>query len=94
MNDNYEGFGKFFEENGEYYIGQWSNCLMHGKGTKYYQDGNIKYDGDFVNDNYEGHGKGIWENGEYKLDNGWKVQDMEKEKNIIRMVILNMKVIL
>ena len=67
MNDKYEGNGKGIWENGEYYIGQWKNGLRNGKGTYYYSNGNIKYDGDWINDKYEGNGKEIYENGEYYI---------------------------
>ena len=44
---------------------------MNGKGIKYYKNGNIKYEGDFVNDKYEGNGKYIYEDGEYYIGE-WK----------------------
>ena len=37
------------------------------KGTYYYKNGFIKYEGDFVNDKYEGNGKYIYENDEYYI---------------------------
>ena len=43
-------------EEGEYYIGQFKNGLRNGKGTDYYQNGDILYDGDFVDDKREGNG--------------------------------------
>ena len=52
MNDKYEGNGKYIYENDEYYIGQFLNGLRYGKGTDYYKNGSIKYEGDFVNDEY------------------------------------------
>jgi len=54
-------------ENGEYYIGEWLNNLKHGKGTYYYKNGNIKYEGDFIKNKFEGNGKYIYENGEYYI---------------------------
>ena len=54
-------------ENGEYYIGQFKNNLRNGKGTEYYSNGKIKYEGDFVNDEYEGNGKYIYENDKYRI---------------------------
>ena len=39
---------KYFYEDGEYYVGQFFNGLKHGKGTIYYKDGKIKYEGDFL----------------------------------------------
>lgn len=29
---------------------------MHGRGTLYFKNGNIQYEGDFVNGKYEGYG--------------------------------------
>ena len=56
---------KYVYKNGEYYIGEWLNGLRHGKGTLYYKNGNIKYDGDFIKDKFEGNGKYIYINGTY-----------------------------
>ena len=39
--------------NGDYYIGEMLNNVPHGKGIKYYKNGNIKYDGEFVNGEYQ-----------------------------------------
>ena len=47
------------------------NNLKHGKGTEYYKNGNIKYDGDFVNGKREGNGKYIYESGNYYIGQ-WK----------------------
>ena len=54
-------------ENGEYYIGEFKNGLSNGKGTQYYSNGKIKYEGDFINHKYEGNGKYIYENGKYYI---------------------------
>ena len=54
-------------EDGVFYIGQYKNGLKYGKGTMYYSNGNIMYEGDYVNDEYEGNGKYIWEDGEYYI---------------------------
>ena len=67
VNGKIEGEGKYFSENGEYYIGQWSNGRQHGKGKMYYKNGNIRYEGDFINGKIEGEGKYISENGEYYI---------------------------
>ena len=50
LDDKYEGNGKLFNINGEYYIGQFKNGLKHGKGKEYDKNGNIIYDGEFIND--------------------------------------------
>ena len=38
VNDEKDGIGHFIYEDGEYYIGQWSNNLRNGKGTLYYSN--------------------------------------------------------
>ena len=60
-------YKKKIYDNGEYYIGEMLNDVPHGKGIKYYKNGNIKYDGEFVNGKYEGNGKYIWEDGNYYI---------------------------
>ena len=54
-------------KNGEYYIGEMLQGLKHGKGFEYYNNGNIKYDGNFINDKYEGEGKKVYESGNYYI---------------------------
>ena len=44
-------------QNGEYYIGQWKNGLSQGKGTLYYPNGKIRYEGEWANNKFEGYGK-------------------------------------
>ena len=51
-NDKKEGNGKYIEENGDYYIGQWLNDNKHGKGKEYYKNGEIKHEGQFINGKY------------------------------------------
>ena len=43
------------------------NGLPNGKGIKYYKNGNILYEGDWVNDKAEGNGKYILNNGDYYI---------------------------
>ena len=43
------------------------NDVPHGKGIKYYKNGNIRYDGEIVNGKAEGNGKYIYENGDYYI---------------------------
>ena len=59
INGKREGYGKKYEPNGDYYIGQWKKGLMHGKGTIYNKYGDIEYKGIFVNDIYKGKGYDI-----------------------------------
>ena len=67
----YNGNGKYIYENGEIYIGQWSNGKRHGKGILYYDNGKIAYEGDFVNDFYDGYGTYYYEKGGY-YEGEWK----------------------
>ena len=48
-------------------IGEWKNGLRNGKGTYYYANGKMKYEGDYINDKFEGNGKCIWEDDEYYI---------------------------
>ena len=52
-------------ENGQYYIGDWSNGHKNGSGRIYYKNNTIKYEGNFVHDKFEGEGRFNWDNGEY-----------------------------
>ena len=54
-----------------FYKGEFKNGLRHGKGTEYYPNGNITYQGDYVNDQFEGFGTYIMENGVYYVGE-WK----------------------
>ena len=65
--------GKYTYEDGKYYIGEFKDNIPNGKGKKYYKNGNIQYEGDFINGQFEGNGKYYYENGEYfigKYKNG------------------------
>ena len=63
-NGKYEN-GKYIWDDGKYYLGQFKNNLPHGKGIKYYLNGNILYEGDFINGKFEGYGKYFYDNGDY-----------------------------
>ena len=54
-------------EKTEYYIGKYLNGLRSGKGTLYYGNDHIKYEGDFSNDKFEGNGRYNYEDGEYYI---------------------------
>ena len=58
---------KIILDNGDYFIGELKNNKKNGKGIIYYNNGNIKYEGDFINDNFGGNGKSTFENGEYYI---------------------------
>ena len=45
--DLFDGYGKYIEQNGEYFIGQWSNGMMV-KGTIFSKDNKVLYEGDFI----------------------------------------------
>ena len=61
--------GKYIWEDDKYYIGEFKNKLPHGKGIKYYKNGNIQYEGDFINGKREGNGKYIYDYGDYYIVN-------------------------
>ena len=67
LKKNIETYVKMIHESGNYYIGQWVNGLAHGKGTIYYKNGSILYDGDFVDGKYEGNGRENYENGTHYI---------------------------
>ena len=62
---------KYIWDDDKYYIGEFQNNLPYGKGTKYYSNGNILYEGDFINGKFEGNGKYICEDGDYYIGE-WK----------------------
>ena len=59
--------GKYIWEDGSYYEGELKNNLPNGKGIKYYTNGNILYEGDFINGKFEGKGKYINRKQEYYI---------------------------
>ena len=59
--------GKYIYDDGKYYIGEYKNNIPNGKGIKYYKNGNILYEGNFINGKFEGNGKYIYENGDYYI---------------------------
>ena len=58
---------KYYNTDGQYYVGQWKNDSGNGRGILFYQNGNIKYEGDFVNGNFEGNGKLYGQSGVYYI---------------------------
>ena len=66
-NKKYEGYGKYIYENGNYYIGQFSNSLKHGNGVEYYKNNTVKFDGIYSKDKCNLFGKYIYENGNYYI---------------------------
>ena len=43
MKGKREGYGKYFWNSGEYYIGQWKNNLPNEKGFVFYSNGNVNW---------------------------------------------------
>ena len=56
---------KYIWDDNKYYIGEFRNNLPNGKGIKYYSNGNILYEGNFINGKFEGNGKYYYEDGDY-----------------------------
>jgi len=67
INGKFEGDGKYFYDNDDYFIGQYKNGLRNGKGKGYYADGKIKYEVDCINGQAEGNGKFFYKNGVYYI---------------------------
>ena len=49
INDEFDGYGEYIWENGEYYEGPFKNGLRHGKGKYFYSNGKIKYECKYIN---------------------------------------------
>ena len=58
---------KYIYGDGKYYIGEFKNNIPNGKGIKYYKNGNILYEGDWVDGKPEGNGKFNREDGNYYI---------------------------
>ena len=86
MNNQTEGDVKLTIDNGFIYIGQVLNNTIinnefHGKGTLYYPNNTLKYEGDFINGGFEGNGKHIFPNGNYYI--GQFKGSMQNGKDIL-----------
>jgi|JI6StandDraft_1071083.scaffolds.fasta_scaffold16546_7 hypothetical protein len=64
MGENYnpltnekQGRGIYRQPNGQYYLGDWRDNVMEGRGILYWNDNRIRYEGEFSNDMF--HGKGV-----------------------------------
>ena len=73
--------GKYIWEDGKYYKGKFKNNLPNGKGIKYYSNGNIMYEGDFINGKFEGNGKFYYDDGDYFI--GKYKNDLRNGKGIL-----------
>ena len=60
-----EGKGKYIFENGDYYIGNFSNGVREGLGNQYYKNNELQYEGKWKSDMRNGHGLYYYENGDY-----------------------------
>ena len=56
---------KYIWDDDKYYIGEFKNNLPNGKGIKYYSNGNILYEGNFINGKFNGNGKYYYDDGDY-----------------------------
>ena len=87
LDDEYNGKGKLYYPNGDYYEGQFKKGKKDGIGIDFYKNGKKKYDGKFVNDKYEDNeGTYFYENGEIyigQFQNGKKM-DMDKFIKMIK----------
>ena len=50
------GRGRFIDSDGSYYIGEFKEDKWDGEGTRYYKDGDIKYEGGWKGNFYYGQG--------------------------------------
>ena len=95
VNGKKEGFGKYYFNGdfyvnedgkkfpfikGDYYIGEFLNDKMHGKGSICLKDGTLKYDGDFVENEFTGFGKYYFEGGGYYIGQVFKDKQHGKGK--------------
>ena len=56
--------GKYVWADNKYYVGEFKNNIPNGKGIKYYPNGNLLYEGDFVNGKFDGVGKYHYDDGD------------------------------
>ena len=91
----FEGNGIYLLEDDGHYIGQFLDGLEHGKGIIYDNKGNVRYEGDFVKGKYHGDGKYNFEEGGFYIGQ-WEnvIKLMVKGKNMIKIIILFMRVII
>jgi hypothetical protein len=52
-----QGRGLYRQVNGQYYMGDWKDNQMDGRGILYWDNNRIRYEGEFSNDMF--HGKGV-----------------------------------
>ena len=54
FNNYKEGYGKYINIDGYYYIGQWNKDSFNGKGILYTENGSIRYEGEFIKNKFKG----------------------------------------
>ena len=89
----YQGNGIGKEYNGYNNLlcfeGTYINCKRNGKGKEYDLLGNVTFEGEYLNGKRNGKGKEYFDDGQVKFEGEYvDGKKMEKEKNIIIMVVL------
>ena len=67
-NGKADGFGIFVDTEGSMYEGEWINDLQNGHGVESWNNGKMKYSGDFVEGKKTGKGKFEFEGSTYEGD--------------------------
>ena len=67
VDDEYDGHGKLYDENENYYEGPFKKGCANGKGAQYKKNGDIVFEGNLVNNARDGNGKLYYENGDYYI---------------------------
>lgn len=52
-----DGYGAFYYKDGCFYLGEWKENRMHGKGKLFYNEDQLIYDGHWDMDCFQGLGK-------------------------------------
>ena len=71
INDKFEGYGKYIDKNGQYFIGEWKNDLRY-KGKEYI-NGDLIFEGEYLNGKkWNGNGREEWWNGNILFEGQFK----------------------
>ena len=68
--NNPDGYGTYYWDSGDKYVGYWKNDVRQGKGTMTWATGE-KYYGDYYNDKKHGKGRITWKDGG-SYDGDWR----------------------
>ena len=49
IDNNFEGFGDYYEKDGTFYSGQFKGGLKFGNGIEFNKDGKLIYEGNYIN---------------------------------------------